>query len=611
MFACCGWDVNPIELKAIAEQQYVYGVNLMCQHLLPYKENGQRKRDYPEHYSNINPWVNKAFGTFNDYFTELGYKLSKSKEVVNVGMFQPIRTAYFYYKREDIDAPAGERMRKLDQEFNKSILLFQNEHIPFHLIDETILSKYGSVDNDSLVCGLCKYNYVVIPFGMETMDKTTEALLKKYISNGGKVLIMGEKPTYLEGNEFSYSYLESNITIDEIKDNQFFKMEKTTDLVSNLFEDENGQKYAYLLNLGDDIDVEINAKGYKSLSVNGKIFTNKIHFDKYESKIIYFSNEEPSIVNKLNQLVLPNNYKITKPVDNFIIIDNVQYSIDGSQYSLPMNYMGAFNNLLKSRYHGDLYLKYKVNVKKIPKNCYALIEDTRLKEVKVNGVIVKKCGTILEKDLWKYDVAKALKVGENEIVCKIDFFEQEIVYYALFGENVTESIKNCLAYDTTIEAIYLMGDFGVYGDLEKHEKTYVGNNFYIAEQRNEVKTLIEDGFIFFRGSISLEQEINLDSTNYELVFPDRFQVIDIYVNDVYVDRLMFGNKCDVSKYLKVGKNKIHLDVVISNRNLLGPHHLPEEESLGVGPYSWELVNTWDENGKSPLCLDRYSFVKVM
>ena len=56
MFACCGWDVLPSELKKIAESQYVAGVNLMCQHLYPYSERGQRKRDYPAHYSQHLPW---------------------------------------------------------------------------------------------------------------------------------------------------------------------------------------------------------------------------------------------------------------------------------------------------------------------------------------------------------------------------------------------------------------------------------------------------------------------------------------------------------------------------------------------------------------------------
>ena len=71
-YGCCGWDVTPQELKIIAERQYVEGVNLMCQHLLPYEEHGQRKRDYPAHFSTFNPWIKENFKEFNDYFSYLG-----------------------------------------------------------------------------------------------------------------------------------------------------------------------------------------------------------------------------------------------------------------------------------------------------------------------------------------------------------------------------------------------------------------------------------------------------------------------------------------------------------------------------------------------------------
>ena len=55
------------------------GVNLMCQHLIPYTECGTCKYDYPAHYSHINPWVKEDFKEFNDYFTRLGYLLANGK----------------------------------------------------------------------------------------------------------------------------------------------------------------------------------------------------------------------------------------------------------------------------------------------------------------------------------------------------------------------------------------------------------------------------------------------------------------------------------------------------------------------------------------------------
>ena len=89
MFACCGWDVTPTELKRIADVQYASGVNLMCGHLYPYSERGQRKRDYPNHYSFHNPWQSHL-EQFHHYYNNLGAALSEGSE------YAPILVRPFY-----------------------------------------------------------------------------------------------------------------------------------------------------------------------------------------------------------------------------------------------------------------------------------------------------------------------------------------------------------------------------------------------------------------------------------------------------------------------------------------------------------------------------------
>ena len=79
MFGCCGWDVSPLELKRIAELQYAGGVNVMCQHLYSYSIRGQRKRDYPAHYSEHLPWQ-RHLARFDSYMGNLGCMLSRGAE---------------------------------------------------------------------------------------------------------------------------------------------------------------------------------------------------------------------------------------------------------------------------------------------------------------------------------------------------------------------------------------------------------------------------------------------------------------------------------------------------------------------------------------------------
>ena len=324
--------------------------------------------------------------------------------------------------------------------------------------------------------------------------------------------------------------------------------------------------------------------------------------------------EKPAEKKTLKEMKLGDEFTIVGQPENYLFLDFIRYSTDGVNYAKPLHHMALFNRLLKERYEGKLYLKYEFDVDEVPKLCNLLAEDTNTISVTVNGETVERNGSSpLEKALWKYDVASKLKVGHNEIVILINYFQSETVYYALFGENVTESLKNCLAYDTDIEAIALKGSFGVYGDFAKgkEENIVIGENFRIGKQKQTITRLIEEGYPFFSGDITLKQTVTVKDTNCALVFDKRFQLLEVKVNGMYAGKVMFDNKIDISNFLKKGENEIELVLTVGNRNLLGPFHLPDQESFSVGPYSYERMGSWDEEGNSALFVKPYAFVKTI
>ena len=617
-YACCGWDVTPLELKLIADCQYVAGMNLMCQHLLPYTEHGQRKRDYPAHFSNVNPWIKKNFKQFNDYYSVLGKTLAESEELVNVAMLHPLRSSYFDYKR-DAEA-SGHGIEPLESSLRKLAATFTEKHIPHHYLDETLLEKYGKVEGNKLICGKCAYEYVVLP-KLYTMDKSTEKLLREFVKAGGRVLLTDEKPTYLEGEPFDYDYLASNVTWEEISAVQPYAVQTDagTSVRSTIRKDEQGRTFIYIVNVDKDADVKVTAKdasSFESYDIFKDDYTvtdGVLHMDKGDSALLYFSDKQPAQKKALKPLYLGEKFTLVKPAENYLTLDFIRFSTDGVNYSEPVHHMGVFNEMLQRRYEGDLYLKYEFTVDEIPENCVFLAENCNTKWVKVNETLVEACGSSdVEKELRKYDVAKLLKKGLNEAVMCIHYYQGEAVYYALFGENVTESLKNCLAYDTDVEAAFLKGSFGVYGDWQqgKMENVLLGENFHIGKQKTEISSLIQDGYPFFSRDIVLKQTVNVDDCDFELVVDKRFQLIDVTVNGEYVGRMMFNKRLDLSKALKVGENEIEITLTVGNRNLLGPFHTPEQENFGVGPYTFERLGTW-KNGKSSILRESYSFVKTI
>lgn len=614
-FGCCGWDITPRELKKIAESQYVMGINLMCQHLLPFTERGQRKRDYPAHFSHANPWVKKAFKEFNDYFSVLGELLTNSKEVVNVGVLHPIRSAYFDYKRFADDGKFG--VGELDDALSELVRTLEERQIPYHFIDETILAKYGKVEGDALVVGNCKYEYLIFP-KIYTMDKSTEALLREYVIAGGRLLLTDEQPTYLEGEKHEYNYLSSNVSWDDIQAAQPYSCVGTTTIRSTFRQDENGKQFIYAVNLGEPTTADFTVKGgnafcvYDILTDEYMTIDTTVDFQEGQSYILYISNEKPKSQTQLKPLYLKDQFIVCENTGNYITLDFLQYSTDGVNFSERVHHMGAFNEMLKSRYKGKLYLKYEVEVEAVPSECVLMLEDTNVLGVSMNGVTIESCGVSnVEKALKKYDVAKLIVTGKNEIVIKIDYYQSEDVYYALFGENVTESLKNRLTYNTNIEAIYLKGDFGVYGEFRRGESENVllGNNFRLGKAKADISNLIKDGYPFFSGDIVLKQFIEIEDPYCELVVDKRFHLLEVQVNGEKAGKLLFNNRLDLSKYLVKGRNEIVLTLTVGLRNVLGPFHTLEENPTSVGPYSFERMGSW-KNGKSHLLRQDYIFNKV-
>ncbi len=613
-FAGCGWDITPKELKKIAELQYVSGVNLMCQHLLPYKEEGQRKRDYPAHFSRVNPWVQGSFKDFNDYFSYLGKTLAESDEIVRVGVLHPIRSAYFDYKHfpENDYHGLGELERKLDALMAKLC----NLGIGHHFLDETLLAKYGKVEGKRLILGECAYDYIILPT-MYTMDKTTEALLREYVFNGGKILLTDKKPTFLEGKRYNYNYLRSNTSFEEIMDTEPCKITNNGDVRITYRKDKDGREFIYCVNLGKETTVNFELKNgtsfesYDIFSDTWSVISTCVHFDEGQSYLLYVSSKKTDAVKALKKLFLEKKFELKNQVENYITLDTLSYSFDGQEYTEPRHHMCALSELLDKRYEGKLYLKYTVNIHTLPTKCQLLCENTNLVSVAVNGqaATVSQSSDFDVTDLC-YDICDMLKAGINEIVIAMNYYQGENVYYALFGENVTESLKNCLAYDSDLEPIYLRGDFGVYGDLEKHQKENVllGDNFYLDTQKSAVECLISDGFPFFKGEISLIQKVNLSDTDYELILPDGFLTVLIRVNGQDAGKMMFSNRLDISKFLKIGENEIELTLTVGLRNLLGPFHDKEGEPNFVGPDTFERFGSW-QNAKSHRYCEKYAFKK--
>lgn len=618
-FGCCGWDVTPMDYKVLAELQYVGGLNLMCQHLMPYSEHGQRKRDYPHHFAEISPWVRDYFRIFNDHFTHLGYLIANSEEYINVAVLHPVRSAYLDYKWEKDEPYFG--VDALDIAFAKQVKMLADHHLGYHFLDETLLSEDGFVKDGKIGCGLCSYEYLILPT-VYTIDETTEKLLREFVEQGGKVLMLDGKPSYVEGDEFDFDYLKSNVTFEEILAAQPYRVDRTDIPVQSHYRTYNGEPYLCVQNYGDTDEYEVNftfAGDYTSFeqldlqTLQRTPVPLKVKLRSHEMKVLFLSRKPAPAVREKKIVHLNAEHQLLSHTGNYLTLDTVAYSKDGVTYSEQLPCMGVFQQMLAERYEGKLYLKYAFEVKTKPEKLSVVAEIGSLLTAEVNGQPISFAKpSQLERNFYETDIAPLVQPGDNEIIMCLDYYQTEDVYYALFGENVTESLRNCLVYKTDIEPVYLYGDFGVYAHegFRPGQKPNVmlGDSFYVDVLTDKIANPVTDGLPFFAGKLRLRQTLTLEDTDVILEFKGKLQAVKVWVNGSEAGLMLMDNRLDISEYTKIGENTVELELTVSNRNLLGPHHVKaNEEPEFVSPTIFAMSETWS-NGKSQAYRDSYSFV---
>lgn len=643
-FACCGWDVSPTELKRIADLQYSAGVNVMCHHLYAYSIRGQRKRDYPANYSEHLPWQN-AFGDFVKYYNRLGLTLSMGKENVKCLIIHPIHSCYLDYKRIEDRATTEE----LDSGIVKIMSYFSDRQISYHFGDETLIRKYGTVENGKFKVGLMTYDYVVLP-KIYTIDSSTASLLKDLLAEGGKVAFFDGKPDRIDGRVADLSWLEPNITVDEIekaatatvrdmngepltgirsmtRDTEYGKLYYITNISENNYDEcivtlSGAGKVSEIFLEQDDFN---SGRGVRSCDYkkDGDHLTLKTSLESGQSRLYI---EDPGVsatkvteddIKTRNEVgtVIGGLFEISEKPENALTLDFAEISKDGGvTYDSRKPVIQIFDELLRSRYAGDLTVKYSFNVDDIPPLVKAALEPLNYKSIKVNGHEINfEEGYWLDRSFKVCDVTPFLKTGANDIVCTFSYFQDDYVYEVLYG-NVMESMRNCLAFNTEVESIYLFGDFSV--NTRGNFVPNVRNSFEfdgafaITKPKKDVAVtnVTVDGFPFFAGKLSLKKEFMYSGGGTVLWVKGRYSYADIKINGKFVKRLMFTNHCDIGEYLNNGKNELEITLCNSNRNLLGPHHFADPEPYSVGPGTFSLENMWS-NGDCPLYRARYAFVR--
>lgn len=636
-FAMCGWDVSPRELKRIADLQYAGGVNLMCHHLYAYSMRGQRKRDYPAHFSEHLPWQ-KHLADFNLHYSRLGYALSRGEESARTLVIHPLHQSFMYYVRErDAEyAAENERLNAL------SDLLAHNQ-IAYHYGDETMMKDMARVEGATLKVGLCTYDHVIIP-DVETLDSSTVSLLRDYLANGGKLLLLGQTPSRVDARPADLSWLTSSFTFEELKESEEARARMDGQPVSSLRitirRTESG-RILFLTNLSADAykNVRLTVRNCKNLAridlltlEVSPLYGARDEKDDFVAMISIGDSESLLLVECNEPAALPlANYDasprpaflppeeatlLSRPV-NTLPLDVLSYSFDGQTFSEPVPLMQLKDELLQNRYEGPLTVKHVFTVREKPASLRLAAETMDYLSFTVNGAPVRFDGErFMDACFRTADLTPLIRAGENEICYTIRYYQDPVVYDALFNAAL-ETLRNCLCFNVELECVYLYGDFRVETDPHRFTTGFQNALTYdgalaIAPAHDVIRldNVVTDGLPFFAGVLHVgfphRHEAGMPTT---IRLDGRFAVCEVMVNGRAAKTALFESEVELSDLLREGDNRIELRLYNGNRNLLGPLHHSAIEPTNVTPTLFTGEKLWKNGAWSGYLKDRYCLVR--
>ena len=650
-FALCGWNVSFEELRWIYEAQMVRGVNYLCQHLEGYSLRGIRKRDYPASLYRHQPWW-KDYRTFNDMVSRIGMLIAEGRVDTNVLLLNSIEGGWLTFAGSPESAV---ETNTLVYHQRMAMTSLEKAGVNYHLGDNKLLERHGRVEDGVLKVGTQNYGLVIVP-PSTCLGKATYDLLKQFKDAGGNIIFTEVIPTYIDGvptNEFvelaKGMPTAENDNVGAAVPAQYKKLNLTYEnsekpiLTAVRHFDSDGFTMYYLVNpnkneiafsadiVGKSAEVFNPLTGETkpaSFEVNGDNINIKSTLAGHDSVIYFVYNtakatpaNAPQI--KTTPLDLKGQWQIKSADSNALTLDYCDLYIDGElkEKNLPINDVQEIACSYEKKV--NLEVRFTFNTQTVDFTTLNLaVETPNIFEITVNGKQANKTdlGFYHDPAFRLINIKELVKQGENEICLTCDFEQSKQVYENMKNSLIFESEKNKLTYDMEIEAVYLVGDFGVKSNapFEKLDRRAVKTNgdFVITAMPKTVTDgeIATQGFPFFAGQMTFEKEIILtgnETLNRSVEFSELCSTVTkVKINGTDAGTVMWQPyKVDAGNLLKQGANKIEITVTGNLRNLLGPHHLSEGECLAVAPPKFFHYSPLWSKGENPDWVDSYCFVE--
>jgi hypothetical protein len=205
LYGCTGWQLDFDGHKEIGDWQAVLGVNLRCHHLSWFTMAGEAKRDYPASIFHQSAWY-REYHYVEDYYARLHLALAQGEPDCDVLVLHPVESLWSQIHihwatwLQSASAPVLEVEKTFEQLFR----WLTGAQLDFDYGDEEQLARLGVIETTDAVLpgpvlrlGRMRYRAVVVG-GLETIRASTLRVLRDFAAAGGSVIFAGDAPSHVD-----------------------------------------------------------------------------------------------------------------------------------------------------------------------------------------------------------------------------------------------------------------------------------------------------------------------------------------------------------------------------------------------------------------------------
>lgn len=519
LYGVTGWQFSFKGHKNVGDWQALFGINVRCQHLSWYTMEGEAKRDYPASILHQSPWYHD-YKTVEDHFARMGVVLSEGRPDCSVLLLNPIESVWCqaYAGWADWISNISPDVEPYEERYKELFHFLTDHQIDFDYGEEEMLSRLASVETENgraiLRVGQMTYRTVIVA-NMLTIRSTTMALLRDFLDKGGAVIFCGEAPAYVNAvrSDEPAALAASGIRVPYEEEALVAAVRRSTQIMVSVTgadgttersvfvqvrRDFGGDGYAVVVLNTDresprrDLVLSLRVPGgyrteewdldaggrYDAASITDEdngLYCVRFDLEAGGTRCFVFSHDREALAplpvfETIEQKTLTGEFPYRCSEPNVCVLDWCSWRWKGKEWSkedealrvdrqvrsdLGLEHRGGgmlqpwYAKRFDRKAYGSLQLSYTFDVENVPITpVYLAGERPEWNHYQINGIPLT-CGDV--NDFWIDDCFKkmeipagALKPGRNEVTVDVTFLRT-----------------------TNIEALYLVGDFGVRLDGRK------------------------------------------------------------------------------------------------------------------------------------------------